>query len=139
MWTAITRSRIQESSLGRPSGRLWEIKRASAATVISILPMDETLALCAVDLSGRAYLRYDAEFTTPRLGEMDTEMVREFFYAVSSHGMMNLHLKILDGENNHHMAEALFQKFRKGPGYGGAKGAKDQGRLDDKRKFVKER
>ena len=77
----------------------------------SILPMDETLALCAVDLSGRAYLRYDAEFTTPRLGEMDTEMVREFFYAVSSHGMMNLHLKILDGENNHHMAEALFKSF----------------------------
>ena len=76
-----------------------------------ILPMDETLALCAVDLSGRAYLRYDAEFTTPRLGEMDTEMVREFFYAVSSHGMMNLHLKILDGENNHHMAEALFKSF----------------------------
>lgn len=77
----------------------------------SILPMDETLALCAVDLSGRAYLNYDADFTVQRLGEMDTEMVHEFFYAVSSHGMMNLHLRILDGENNHHMAEALFKSF----------------------------
>ena len=79
----------------------------------SILPMDETLALCAVDLSGRAYLNYDAAFTVPRLGELDTEMIREFFYAVSSHAMMNLHVKILDGENNHHMAEALFKSFGK--------------------------
>lgn len=79
----------------------------------SILPMDETLALCAVDLSGRAYLNYDAAFTVPRLGELDTEMIREFFYAVSSHAMMNLHVKILDGGNNHHMAEALFKSFGK--------------------------
>ena len=45
------------------------------------------------------------------IGDLDTELLREFFYAVSSHGMMNLHLKILDGENNHHMAEALFKSF----------------------------
>ena len=79
----------------------------------SILPMDETLALCAVDLSGRAYLRYDAEFTTPRLGEMDTEMVREFFYAVSYSSAMNLHLKKVHGENNHHIIEAAFKAFAK--------------------------
>lgn len=78
-----------------------------------ILPMDETLALCAVDLSGRPYLRYDAEFTVPRIGEMDTEMVKEFFYAVSYSAGMNIHLKIMDGENNHHMAEALFKSFGK--------------------------
>ena len=78
-----------------------------------ILPMDETLALCAVDLSGRPYLNFDAEFTVPRLGEMDTEMVKEFFYAVSYSAQMNLHLKILDGGNNHHMAEALFKAFGK--------------------------
>ncbi len=78
-----------------------------------ILPMDETLALCAIDLSGRPYLKYDAEFTVERLGELDTEMIREFFYAVSYGGMMNLHLRILDGENNHHMAEALFKSFGK--------------------------
>ena len=78
-----------------------------------ILPMDETLALSAVDLSGRPYLKYAADFTVPRIGDMDTEMVREFFSAVSYSAMMNIHLKILDGENNHHMAEALFKAFGK--------------------------
>ena len=78
-----------------------------------LLPMDETLAVCAIDLSGRPYLNYDASFTTERIGEMDTEMIREFFYAVSYSAAMNLHLKILDGINNHHMAEALFKAFGK--------------------------
>ncbi len=78
-----------------------------------ILPMDETLALCAVDLSGRPYLKFDADFTTEKIGEMDAEMIKEFFYAVSYSAMLNLHLKILDGGNNHHMAEALFKSFGK--------------------------
>ena len=78
-----------------------------------ILPMDEVLALCAVDLSGRPYFKMDAEFTAERLGTLDTEMVREFFYAVSYSAAMNLHLKILDAGNNHHMAEALFKAFGK--------------------------
>lgn len=78
-----------------------------------ILPMDETLALCAVDLSGRPYLKFDAVFSTERMGGMETQMVREFFYAVSYSAMMNLHLRILDGENSHHMAEALFKSFGK--------------------------
>ncbi len=78
-----------------------------------ILPMDETLALCAVDLSGRPYFNYDALFTAERIGEMDTELVREFFYAVSYSAKMNLHLKILEAGNNHHMAEALFKSFGK--------------------------
>ena len=78
-----------------------------------IIPMDETLALCAIDLSGRPYLKFDADFTVPKLGELDTEMIREFFYAVSYSSMMNIHLKILDGDNNHHMAEALFKSFGK--------------------------
>ena len=78
-----------------------------------ILPMDETLALCAVDLSGRPYLKFDVDFTVPKLGELDTEMIREFFYAVSYSAMMNIHLKIMDGDNNHHMAEALFKSFGK--------------------------
>ena len=78
-----------------------------------LLPMDETLAMCAIDLSGRPYLNYQAEFTTERLGTLDTEMFREFFYAVSYSAAMNLHLKILDGINNHHMAEALFKAFGK--------------------------
>ncbi len=78
-----------------------------------IIPMDETLALCAVDLSGRPYLKFDAGFSMDHLGGMDTEMVKEFFYAVSYSAMMNIHLRILDGENNHHKAEALFKSFGK--------------------------
>lgn len=78
-----------------------------------ILPMDETLVLCAVDLSGRPYFSFDAEFTTDRVGDMDTEMVREFFYAVSYSAGMNLHLKVLSGTNNHHIIEALFKAFGK--------------------------
>ena len=78
-----------------------------------ILPMDETLVLCAIDLSGRPYLGFEAPFTVERLGTMDTEMVREFFYAVSYSAGMNLHLKVLTPGNNHHMAEALFKAFGK--------------------------
>lgn len=78
-----------------------------------MLPMDEVLALCAIDLSGRPYLRYATDFTVERLGELDTELIREFFYAVSYSASMNLHLKIMDAGNNHHMAEALFKTFGK--------------------------
>lgn len=78
-----------------------------------LLPMDETLALCAIDLSGRPYLNYDVCFTTEQIGTLDTEMIREFFYAVSYSAAMNLHVKILDGINNHHMAEVLFKAFGK--------------------------
>lgn len=78
-----------------------------------MLPMDETLALCAVDLSGRPYLRFQSEFTAERIGDMDTKMIKEFFYAVSYSAKMNIHLRILDGENSHHMAEALFKSFGK--------------------------
>lgn len=78
-----------------------------------LLPMDETLVLCAIDLCGRPYLNLDAEFAVEKLGTMDTEMIREFFYAVSYGAMMNLHLKVLDGTNSHHKAEALFKGFGK--------------------------
>ncbi|MEF9997484.1 MAG: imidazoleglycerol-phosphate dehydratase HisB [Lachnospiraceae bacterium] len=78
-----------------------------------LLPMDETLILCAIDLSGRPYLNFDAVFTADYLGTMSTEMIRDFFYAISYSGGMNLHLKKLDGVNNHHIAEALFKSFGK--------------------------
>lgn len=78
-----------------------------------MLPMDETLALCAIDLSGRPYLNFQADFTVEKLEDFDTEMFREFFYALSYSAAMNLHLKILDGGNNHHMAEALFKALGK--------------------------
>ena len=78
-----------------------------------ILPMDDALALCAVDLCGRPYLNFDCTFHTERVGELDTELVREFFYAVSYSAGMNLHIKILDGINAHHMIEAMFKAFAK--------------------------
>ena len=92
-----------KKALGDKSG----IKRFGSC----ILPMDETLVLCAVDLSGRPYLVFDGEFTTEHLGTLDTEMIREFFYAVSYSAGMNLHIKVLSPGNNHHMAEAMFKAF----------------------------
>ena len=78
-----------------------------------ILPMDEVLVLCAVDLCGRPYLSFDAEFTVEKVGELETELVREFFYAVSYSAGMNLHIKVLTPGNNHHMIEAIFKAFGK--------------------------
>lgn len=78
-----------------------------------ILPMDEALVLCALDLSGRPYLREDFAFTVPKVGEFDTEMVHEFFYAISYSAGMNLHFKMLSGGNNHHVIEAAFKAFAK--------------------------
>ena len=78
-----------------------------------ILPMDETLVMCAIDLSGRPYLAFEADFTMDRVGYMDTEMVKEFFYAISYTAGMNLHIKVLSGGNNHHMIEAMFKVFAK--------------------------
>ncbi len=76
-----------------------------------ILPMDDALALCAVDLCGRPYFAFDCDFSTERVGELDTQLVREFFYAVSYSGGMNLHIKMLSGINTHHMIEAIFKAF----------------------------
>lgn len=78
-----------------------------------VLPMDEVLVLCAVDVCGRPYLNFDASFTVERLGDFETELVKEFFYAVSYSAGMNLHIKVLTPGNNHHMAEAMFKAFAK--------------------------
>jgi imidazoleglycerol-phosphate dehydratase len=78
-----------------------------------ILPMDEALVLCAVDLSGRPYFAMDASFQGDFVGDMDTQLVREFFYAVSYSSGMNLHLKVLSGSNDHHVIEAMFKAFGK--------------------------
>ena len=76
----------------------------------SIVSLD---AGCAVDLGGRPYFVYDAAFAAMSCGGMDTQMAREFFYAVSYSAMMNLHLKVLYGENDHHKLEAMFKAFAK--------------------------
>lgn len=78
-----------------------------------ILPMDEALILCALDLSGRPYLVFDGEFTTDKVGYFDTEMVKEFFHAVAYASGMNLHIKQLSGSNNHHIIEGMFKAFAK--------------------------
>ncbi len=78
-----------------------------------ILPMDETLVMSAIDLCGRPYFVMDAAFTAPMVGEFDTQLVREFFYAVSYGAMMNLHLRVITGINDHHKIEAMFKAFSK--------------------------
>ena len=78
-----------------------------------ILPMDEALVLCAIDLSGRPYYVSDAVFTAEKCGDMDLEMVKEFFYAISYSAGINLHFKVLSGSNNHHIVEAMFKAFAK--------------------------
>lgn len=83
-----------------------------------VLPMDEALVLCAIDLSGRPYFRMDFEgekkgFASPMVGEFDTQLVKEFFYSVSYSAGMNLHFRILSGENDHHIIEGMFKAFAK--------------------------
>ena len=83
----------------------------------TILPMDESLVLVSIDLSGRPYLVFDYEFNVERVGYFDTEMVREFFYAISYSAGMNLHIKVLEGGNAHHVIEAIFKAFAKSLDY----------------------
>lgn len=76
-----------------------------------ILPMDEALILCAVDLSGRPCLRYTAEIPSEKVGDFDTELAQEFFQAVANTGLMTLHIRQLDGINSHHIIEGMFKAF----------------------------
>jgi imidazoleglycerol-phosphate dehydratase len=103
--TGIVLGQAIKSALGDKIG----IKRYGSF----VLPMDETLVLCAIDLSGRPYLSYDLNFSIDKVGYMETEMVKEFFYAISYSAGMNLHIKQLSGGNNHHIIEAAFKAFAK--------------------------
>ncbi len=76
-----------------------------------LLPMDETLVLCALDCSGRPFLSFEGEFSVDSLGMYDTEMVEEFFRAVCTSGGINMHLQLLKGKNNHHKIEAMHKAF----------------------------
>ncbi|MDO5134043.1 MAG: imidazoleglycerol-phosphate dehydratase HisB [Eubacteriales bacterium] len=79
-----------------------------------VLPMDEALVLCAVDLCGRPYFVMEGyDFRSPMAGGFDTQLVKEFFYSISYAGAMNLHFRILSGENDHHVIEAMFKAFAK--------------------------
>lgn len=83
------------------------IRRAASA----YMPMDEALAFCALDISGRPYLAYSAEYAAPMVGTMDTQLAEEFFRAVAVNAGLTLHLKVVEGRNDHHKMEALFKAF----------------------------
>lgn len=85
------------------------IKRYGSA----IIPMDEALILCAIDISGRPLYISNAKFTVDKLGTFDTEMFEEFFKAICINSGINMHMKVLSGSNNHHIAEAMFKAFAK--------------------------
>ena len=78
-----------------------------------ILPMDDVLMLCSIDLCGRPYFSFDCDFATEKVGYLETQTVKEFFYAVSYSAGMNLHIKLISGENDHHKIEAMFKAFAK--------------------------
>lgn len=77
----------------------------------SYLPMDESLAFVALDIGGRPFLVYDAQYTNEKVGDMEIELFEEFFRAVAFNSGLNLHIKVLYGSNNHHMVEAIFKAF----------------------------
>lgn len=99
--------------LGQAIAKAAGDKKGIARYGYFILPMDDALALCSIDFCGRPYLNYDCELTVPTVGELETELIKEFFYAVSYSAGMNLHIKMLAGDNNHHMIEAMFKAFAK--------------------------
>ncbi len=97
--------------LGQAFAKVTEDKKGLTRYGSAMIPMDEALALCAVDVSSRPYLVFDADFLADRIGEMDTQMVVEFFRAFAVQAGVTLHLKVLYGSNDHHKAEALFKAF----------------------------
>ena len=97
------------TAIKKAAGSKKGIRRSGSA----ILPMDEVLVLCALDLSGRPYFSSDAVFQSEKIGDMSTEMIKEFFYAISYSAGMNLHFKVLTNGNSHHLAEAMFKSFAK--------------------------
>ena len=99
--------------LGQAIAKAVGDKKGIARYGSRILPMDEALVLCSLDLCGRPYFSFDAEFQGEKMGQMSTQMVKEFFYAISYSAMMNLHLKVLTSGNDHHMCEAMFKSFGK--------------------------
>jgi imidazoleglycerol-phosphate dehydratase len=95
--------------LGKAFDQALGDRRGLVRTAHSFTPMDEALALAAVDLGGRPYCVFDAEFVTPRLGQLGTDLLFHLFESLAIHGRMNVHAKALYGRNDHHKAEALFK------------------------------
>jgi len=97
--------------LGAAIARAVSDKRGIKRYGSMLLPMDEALVLCAMDLSGRSCLRYQAQIPSQKIGTFDTELVEEFFLAVTRAAGMTLHIHQMDGTNSHHIVEAMFKAF----------------------------
>ena len=95
--------------LGKAFDQALGDRRGIVRTAHSYVPMDESLALVAVDLGGRAYCVFDADFVTPRLGQLGTDLLFHLFESLAIHARMNLHAKVLYGRNDHHKIEGLFK------------------------------
>ena len=97
--------------LGQAFAQALGDKRGIVRYGSMLLPMDETLVLCAVDLSGRAMLRWNVEIPAPKVGDFDTELGEEFFWGFVRSAAATLHVRQLDGTNSHHILEAVFKAF----------------------------
>jgi imidazoleglycerol-phosphate dehydratase len=95
--------------LGKALDQALGDRRGLVRTAHSYVPMDEALALVAIDLGGRPYCVFDADFVTPRVGKLGTDLIFHLFETLAVHGRMNLHARVLYGKNDHHKVEALFK------------------------------
>jgi imidazoleglycerol-phosphate dehydratase len=97
--------------LGQALDRALAERRGIVRTAHSFVPMDEALGFVAVDLGGRPYCVVEAEFVTPRVGQLGTDLIAHLFESIAMHGRLNLHARVLYGRNDHHKVEALFNAF----------------------------
>ena len=95
--------------LGRALDQALGERRGIVRTAHSFVPMDEALALVAVDLGGRPYCVVQANFTTPRIGQLSTDLVAHLLESISFHVLLNLHAQLFYGQNDHHKVEAIFK------------------------------
>jgi len=96
-------------ALGQALTQAWGDKRGIRRYGACLLPMDDALLRCALDISGRPYLVWNVTLPTAQIGSFDTELLREFFQALSTHAGLTLHIDMLHGINSHHIAEAAFK------------------------------
>ncbi len=95
--------------LGQALDQALGERRGIVRTAHSYVPMDEALGFVALDLGGRAYAVFEAEFATPRVGQLGTDLIAHLFESIATHGRLNLHARVLYGRNDHHKVEALFK------------------------------
>jgi imidazoleglycerol-phosphate dehydratase len=95
--------------LGRALDQALGERRGLVRTAHSYVPMDETLALVAVDMGGRPYCMFQADFATSRVGQLGTDLIEHLLESIAFHARMNLHAQVLYGKNDHHKVEAIFK------------------------------